>query len=307
MVKIQAIKLNGKPNKTSGKTWADRQKAAGIKLELSQHKPRNHWKKMIDGKYHYFKHPITKAGYESALREWLNLKAEMDFEKPYMALIQHHIDTFKPVQKYFDHAVEQTTKEKKMAQQVDQFINWLEAAFDDPNQYIPEVDSSTSLTQDEIEEFEIVQPDISPEENNFRWAVMSALRGKGELADNLVRRFFGKDHFGTLTFQLPEEWKEKTEFAESTKKLPQTVGYWAEDYLKAKGNQALNGEIEISTFRDAKERLGKFSEWIGEKHQLKKLVVKHSKNITAICQNLNMRIKKFVLSILQNIRWILCY
>ncbi|WP_417377946.1 hypothetical protein [Gimesia sp.] len=271
MTKIQVSKSNGKPQKARVKTWADRQKAAGVRLELSQHKPRNHWKKMVDGKYHYFKHPITKAGYESALREWLNLKAEMDFEKPYLALIQHHIDIFKAVQNYFDHAVEQTTKEKKMAQQVDQFINWLEVAFDDPDQYIAEVDSSTSLTQDEIEEFEIVNPDISSEENNFRWAVMSALRGKSELADNIVRRYFGKDHIGTMTFQLPEEWKEKTEFTESPEKLPQTVGYWVEDYLKAKGNQALNGEIEISTFRDAKERLCKFSEWIGEKTPIEKV------------------------------------
>lgn len=62
------------------------------------------------------------------------------------------------------------------------------------------------------------------------------MSGKHELADNLVRCFFGKDHIGTLTFQLPEEWKGKTESAESTKKLPQTVGYWAEEFLKAKGN-----------------------------------------------------------------------
>ena len=271
MVIIQVIKSNGKPKKTSSKTWADRQKAAGVKLELSQHKPRNQWKKMIDGKYHYFKHPITKEGYESALRDWLNLKAEMNYEKPYMALIQHHLDTFKPVQNYFDHAVEQTTKEKKLAQQVDQFINWLETAFADPDEFIPEVDSSISLSEKEIKKYGIVTPDISPEEINFTTATMNVLRGKPEFLDNLACRFFGKDHFGTLTFQLSEEWKEKTEFAESTKKLPQTVGYWAEDYLKAKGNQALNGEIEISTFRDAKERLGKFSGWIGEKTPIEKV------------------------------------
>ncbi|MAX39907.1 MAG: hypothetical protein CME33_25465 [Gimesia sp.] len=265
MRKTLVFKSNGKPRKTSVKTWADRQKAAGVRLELSQHKPRNHWKKMVDGKYHYFKHPITKAGYESALREWLNLKAEMDFEKPYLALIQHHIDIFKAVQNYFDHAVEQTTKEKKMAQQVDQFINWLETAFDDPDQYIPEVDPSTSLTQDEIDEFEIVKPDISPEENNFRWAVMSALRGKSELADNIVRRFFGEDHIGTLTFQLPEEWKEKTEFTESPEKLPQTVGYWAEDFLNLKGAKADNNQLTTTTARDSREKLKKFRIWIGDK------------------------------------------
>jgi len=258
MTKIQVSNSNGKSKKTSGKTWADRQKTAGVRFELSQHKPRNQWKKMVDGKYHYFKHPITKEGYESALREWLNLKAEMNFEKPYMALIQHYIDVFKPVQKHFDHAVELTTKEKKIAQPVDQFINWLETTFNDPDQFIPEVDSSTSLTQEEIEEFEIVKPDESSEEIIFTRAAMNALRDKRELADNLACRFFGKDHFGTLTFQLPDEWKEKTEFADSTEKFPQTVGYWAEDYLKAKGNQALNGEIEISTFRDAKKELASF-------------------------------------------------
>lgn len=130
---------------------------------------------------------------------------EMDFEKPYLTLIQHHIENFKSVQNHFDYAVVQSNKEKKMSQQVDQFINWLEAAFDDSKLHIPEVDSSTSLTQVEIEEFEIINPVISPEENYFRWAIMSELRGKSALADNIVRRFFVKDHIGTLTFQLPEE------------------------------------------------------------------------------------------------------
>ncbi|HBL43401.1 MAG TPA: hypothetical protein DDZ90_08420 [Planctomycetaceae bacterium] len=259
--------------KTISKNWANRQKAKGIKLELQAYPARGCWKKRHNHKIYYFKHPITKDGYEAALLEWLKHKAELNFEKPYMALIKHYLDLFKPVQNHFDQTREQTTKEQKIATQIDQFVNWLEEAFVDPETFIPEVDSSTSsFSKKEIEYFGIVKSDDSPQELSFTRACMKVLSNKPEFSDSFACRFFGKDHFGTLTFELSEHWKEKTEFAQTSGiKIPQSLGYWADDYLKAKASQALAGQIEISTYTDAIERLGKFRNFFGDKTPITKI------------------------------------
>ena len=72
------------------KSWADRQKARGIKLQLSPHPARNCWKKWRDGKHYYLIHPITKEGYDSALLEWSQVIARIDASRPNAKVYHQH-------------------------------------------------------------------------------------------------------------------------------------------------------------------------------------------------------------------------
>ena len=241
MPKIKVVKRRAK-------NWADRQKEAGVKLELTANPERNAWKKyskLIPTKSHtkHFSHPINKEGYEAALTEWLNYKAELEFEQPYKARIKHYQDIFKPVQKYFDQVAEQTTKDKRLATQVDDFLNWLDEAFENPADFFPQLEQEEQVL--------------------FYIALTDFLMTKKQLLKEYFWHVKEKD-LGSLTYALPEEWQEKTEFAKSKVKLPQTVGYWAEEFLNRKTKKAKAGVLRVKTVQDANEKLKKFRDFIGD-------------------------------------------
>lgn len=251
MPKIKARKkTNPKAN-----TWADRQKEAGVKLELSAYPARNCWKKYYKGKMKYFSYPINKEGYEAALTEWFNYKAELEFEQPYKARIKHYQNTFKPVQKYFDNTLRMTTEEKKLGQQVNHFLGWLETAFTDPELIFPNAKDFESEDNTEKE----------MEQAFFSNKARKAMKGKKEFLNEFVTLEGDfENRFGSLSYSLPEEWQEKTEFEQSKVKLPQTVGYWAEEFLNRKTKKAKAGVLRVKTVQDANEKLKKFRDFIGD-------------------------------------------
>lgn len=246
LMKIQVIKSNEKTKKTTGKNWADRQKESGVKLELNAYPARNCWKKYKNGKMIYFNHPISKEGYESALLEWLQYKAELNFSQPYKARLQHYLDAFKPVQVYFDQATEQTSRDKRLSLLVDEFVDWLESALADPAEFFP--DPEKFGTEEQV---------------FFAMGLMDFLMSKKQLLQEFFGHVKDKD-LGSLSYALPDHWQEKTEI-KSTEKLPQTVGYWCEDFLNLKGVKAISGQLTKTTARDSREKLKKFRNWIGDK------------------------------------------
>ncbi|MEZ5943218.1 MAG: hypothetical protein R3C18_17635 [Planctomycetaceae bacterium] len=78
--------------------YSEKCKAGGVKLELTWFAARKSWKKYI-GKLYYFKYPNTKQGYEQALLALVELKAELDNERPHAEVWQHHKKTLPNCQK----------------------------------------------------------------------------------------------------------------------------------------------------------------------------------------------------------------
>jgi hypothetical protein len=110
--------------------WAQRQKERKVHLELSPHDGRC-WKKYKGGKHHYFPYPLTKEGYESALRDWALLSAKLDGERPNAEQYHHHRDLISLVQQWYDR-FGVPKDEAKLAKQVGQFLEWLNEQLERP-------------------------------------------------------------------------------------------------------------------------------------------------------------------------------
>lgn len=216
--------------------WADRQKAAGVKLELSAYPARSCWKKYHKGKTKYFNHPITKEGYEAALLEWLQYKSQVDQDRPNAGLYNHYKALFEQVQGWYDMHGAAAVSEQKTAKQVSHFLFWIEEQLAEP-----------------------ILPSIVP------FMTFSNGTKRAEFWDEFIDDGTAYTAFGQLHYDLPAKWQDRlTIGAVSTKTLPQSVGYWLDDYLRFKGNQALANQINKKTLQDCREKTKKFRDWIGE-------------------------------------------
>lgn len=180
------------------KTWAQRQIESGVKLELTPYPARNCWKKYL-GKVRYLKHPLSKVGYEAALLEWAQIRASLDNERPNADIFQHHTKVFKSVKTYFEQfGVPQS--ERKLAQQVDYLLDWIDECLLMPQIPVP------------IELVRIVatQPELFAELHSS----VSTL--------------------STIKFELPDKWLDRIERLSEKiyVKEPQNIGHWVEKYLE---------------------------------------------------------------------------
>ncbi|MBN72408.1 MAG: hypothetical protein CME32_24390 [Gimesia sp.] len=218
--------------------WAVRQKTKGIKLELTAYPARGCWKKYHKEKVRYFNHPISKAGYEAALLEWAQVKAQIDQDRPNAAVYHHHKELFADVQAWFDSHGAATTTEKRIAAQVDKFLVWIYE--------------------------ELQQPELC---DSLPFMAFTTSNKNKEFYAEFIKNQSGYTLFGTLQYDLPAKWLErlfKDQTVADSKRLPQTVGYWAEDFLKLKGAKAQSGQLSKKTLMDSREKLLKFRRWIGD-------------------------------------------
>lgn len=66
--------------------WAAKQEAKGIKLIVKPYRNRqNTWRGNYKKEREYFRHPITKKGYEAACKEYFAWKSKIDGKRPYEA------------------------------------------------------------------------------------------------------------------------------------------------------------------------------------------------------------------------------
>lgn len=179
------------------KLWSEIQIEKGIKLELTWFKPKTCWKK-FKGKVHYLHHPNSQSGYEAALLEWAQKKAQLDNERPNAEIFQQHKRTFQIVKTYWEQ-FGLPRSEVTLAKQVDQMIDWIDEC--------------------------LIQPALpQPVEILAKCATLKALFAElHSVVPNL----------GTATFQLPEKWQERIDRLNNKEqvKRPQTIGYWIERFL----------------------------------------------------------------------------
>jgi len=226
-------------------TWAERQKERGIKLELTPFPPRNCWKKYRDGKMFYFKFPLTKAGYESALLEWKTTLAKIDEKRPHAKTYHHHRDLFEAVQGWFNRfGVPES--EKKLASHVDEFLKLLDDLFAEPElkQTIPFLHFTDG-------------------------------RKRREFYVEFIKNESGYTAFGSTEYVLPSKWEERQRQLESQptqKKCPQTIEFWCDEYIK-RAKARSRSITKPSTAKDRRNKLGHFRNYTDQS--------KHVSTITA--------------------------
>ncbi|WP_417376743.1 hypothetical protein [Gimesia maris] len=217
--------------------WAERQKANGVKLQLTPYPARNCWKKYHKGNVRYIYHPITKDGYESAILEWAQIKAEIDQGRPNAKVYHHHKELFQSVQGWYDSHGAANTQEKRIAKQVDQFLIWIDGELQKP----------------ELEE-SLPSDDFTSESK------------RKEFYHEFVAILDIEGIFGFDDYELPPVWKDRLNRSSEIKnrKTPQTVGYWIEDFIKLKASKAVAEQLKPKTLMDATEKIAKFRKWIGD-------------------------------------------
>ncbi|HWL08428.1 MAG TPA: tyrosine-type recombinase/integrase [Planctomicrobium sp.] len=206
--------------------YAERSKASGIRLELTPHNPRNCWKKKHEGKTHYFHHPLTQAGYQDALLDWVKLKASIDSKRPNAHVWHSHRELFQQVQKYWQQ-FGIPKPERKLAEQVDSFLAFIETKLED-----------TQLSS--------LIPFHEFTGNQF----------KSEFVVGGVLSRFGQIR------ELPEKWQDR--ISRLTKKEmmkePQTIDYWLEKYL-SRIEQRGGKYIVEKTAKDRQFKLIHLKKW----------------------------------------------
>jgi integrase len=185
-------------------TWAERQIASGIKLELTPFLPRRCWKKYM-GKVFYLKHPLTKRGYEAALLEWAQIKARLDRERPHAAVYQHHRQLFEKAQKWYQH-FGVPISERKVAKQVGEYIEWINELLTQPT--LPKPIMLLAFSHERPEFF-----------NDF-------ITGEKDVHE-------ARSMPDTAEFRLPYRWQQRIDQLEekALTKVPQTLEYWLDTYL----------------------------------------------------------------------------
>lgn len=206
-------------------TFDEVSKSKGIKLELSTF--RDHWRKFFGGKMFYFKHPQTKTGYESALREWYLLKATIDSERPNAKTYIHHIEIFEGVLKYWD-AFGVPSTEKQLRRQVIDFVGFLKA----------EIQKPVLVSSVPIIEFVIKNKQFDSE-------------------------FVQNISIGTLQYSLPDKWIDRLERMNpaNQEKKPQTVSYWLDLYL-SRMNEKVGRTIVKDSAANRKYTLSHFKNYV---------------------------------------------
>lgn len=183
--------------------WADRQKANGVKLEITWFENRSTWKKKQDEVVYYFKYPNSKEGYEAALRAWYLKKTELSGTRNNADLFQHHINLFREVQKWYDRFGTPNT-EGVIREQIDAFLAWLENEYQKPElpQRLPFGGFS--------------RPDLRP-----------------EFCRTFIEQGTGYTSFGLIHYQLPAKWIDRLDRMASSgnSKEPQTISHWLEKYI----------------------------------------------------------------------------
>lgn len=205
------------------KLWSEIQKEKGIDLELGWFDRKKCWKK-YKGKVYYLHHPNSKAGYEAALLEWAQKKAQLDNERPNAAIFQHHKRTFQIVKTYWEQ-FGLPRSEVTLAKQVDQMIDWIDDC--------------------------LIQPALpQPVEILAKCATMKALFAElHEVVTTIT----------TLRFELPEKWQDRIlRLANKEQvKRPQTIEYWREQYI-ARQNERAGKQITKDTGRNKRLKLSYF-------------------------------------------------
>jgi integrase len=215
--------------------WAERQKAKGIRLELTPHVARNCWKKKHSGGTHkYFLHPITAAGYEAALGEWFQFKRQLEGTKPHTETVEHHQRLFAQVQQWYD-AFGVPVSEAKLADQVSAFLPWLAECLkgDLSTPYQLPIGGFTTSTKRTEFSNEFVDPEGT-----------------------------GYTSIGSHIYELPAKWIDRIDRATATvlDKEPQTIGYWFDKYL-TKVETRVGKFIVAKTSQDRKYKLVHFSKY----------------------------------------------
>jgi len=205
------------------KLWSEIQIDKGIKLELTWFKPKKCWKK-FKGKVFYMSHPNSKSGYEAALLEWAQKKAELDHERPNAAIFQHHKALFQIVKTYWEQ-FGLPRSEVTLAKQVDQMIDWLDEC--------------------------LVQPTLPDP-----MAIAVYCANLKALSAELQTVWYW---FATRDFVLPEKWQDRIDRLNNKehKKHPQTIEYWREQYIKRQ-NERAGKQITKDTGRNKRLKLSYF-------------------------------------------------
>jgi len=212
-------------------------KEKGIKLELSTF--RDHWRKSLNGRMHYLRHPNeTKAGYETALEEWYLLKAQIDGQRANIAVYNHHLALFNSVVEYWN-AFGVPRAEKQLQRSVSQFIDLIHEQMKLP--VLPE--------RIRVKEF-------LNEHQEFYHEFNKPIDAAG--------LWFTTLDFGTIDYQLPDKWQDR--IARMTPiqqdKKPQTIQYWYDDYFADLQQRHEAGQITDSSFHDRKYALASFRKFI---------------------------------------------
>ncbi|MHC2067588.1 tyrosine-type recombinase/integrase [Bremerella sp. T1] len=198
-------------------------KKTGIKLELSPHRGKT-WKKFHKGKYYYFSHPTTKAGYELALEEWILTKAQKDGQREHAQQINRLLPHFQKVIHYYS-VMGCPKNEQRLRQQVVEFISMLEELLSLP------------------------KADVRNDCVNFAWDNLEFLN---EFVDSGLLRF----QVSQGGYKLSDKWLDRLEkmAPQEADKLPQTIDYWLQAYLGRTENR-VNRTIKKNTSNDRAAKL----------------------------------------------------
>jgi len=232
--------------------FSDRQKQAGIRLELTWFEPRKCWKKKHSGKVKYFRHPDTKAGYEAALQEWFGIKDELQGKQKNAPLFNHFNSLFGKVQKWYD-AFGVPASETKLSQQVSAFLDYLVElrATGSPN--IPLIEFS-----------------VGPDKGSFTEGRGGRIENMGvqtpgkreEFWSEFIHNESGFSNFGTINYDLPPKWIDRIDRAgnRSLDKEPQTIDHWLKRY-NARTEERAGKVIAKRTAKDRKNKLSPFGKF----------------------------------------------
>ena len=223
-------------------SYSTKCKTTKLKLEINWWnggtKKKGCWRKKIKGKQHYFFYPDTKSGYEMAVLAYAQLRATLDRERPNAEVFHHHQGIFQDVKAYWEQ-FGLGEAEELVAQQVDDFLNWIGKWLTQPN-----------------------LPDRIPA------GAFSSANRREEFCHEFIGNY---TLFGTRKYELPPKWLDRLErltIKPVLHKRPQTVGFWMDRYLKGIQEKASVSQRSPKTYTSARQHLGIFRSWIGEQRHV---------------------------------------
>lgn len=222
--------------------YAELAKRNGIKLELSTF--RDHWRKSLNRKMHYFKYPQTKNGYESAIEEFYLLKAGIDSNRDNIEVYNHHLTLFKSVIDYYD-AFGTPRSESKLKQSINQFVELIQEQIKQP--ILPE--------KIRLKEFLDNNKTFDSEFNRIDQEQRIQIDGYS---------FKLSSDIGTSKYQLPDKWQDRIDRLTPTiqDKKPQTIQFWFDDYLKTMNKKYESNQITKTTKDDRGYALSNFKKFV---------------------------------------------
>lgn len=233
-------------------SYSKRCKENGIKLELTWFNARKKWK---SSKGYSEGFPIwyskgeatrhdTKAGYESALHEWVIEQAKRDATRPHADVWHHHKRLFEQIQA--------VCFEPQLSKDVTKFLDSIEKVLAEPK--IPERIGVGGLSK------------------RFKAEFCSCSAAIKTGVEAMLPTAVGGNDFGSLSYRLPDKWTHLIELhSTSGVNRPQTVRYWAERYLELTQEKASVNQRSDVTYSSSKQTLGIFRNFIGDEAHIRSI------------------------------------